>query len=354
MKAQYIVVYKVHGANKLSDESGSSTINGLEELGITAALTTDPESHFAHIDRHSALSAQILKALFTPSSEGTWQERLATEIASLKAKRAERSGSGLFLICKGDIDVSSPDLSNHRDLDEFAVAFDAVDKDEIRAKFRRSVQIVIAALSFSLPEGTDARIEKIGEVVFLLDPTTGKPTYTFSPKGGQVRLSLASPITPSALSEIGTLAAKLNKDTGVARPVALLVSSLDPATNDLQAFIAAWSALEILINATFKSTYGARWLAIMREGAPASAAPVFDRLSDVMKDKYRLTDKFITIASVLGSAEATSDAVEFRRLKKTRDELFHALDSQPLLPTDAVQRLALKYLRLHLSSSDSV
>src|SRR5713101_23199 len=50
------------------------------------------------------------------------------------------------------------------------------------------------------------------------------------------------------------------------------------ATDELQGFIAAWSALEIFINGTFKATYEVRWFEIMEDGAPASAKPVFERL----------------------------------------------------------------------------
>ena len=90
----------------------------------------------------------------------------------------------------------------------------------------------------------------------------------------------------------------------------------------------------------------------MEEDAPASAKPVFERFRDVMSDKYRLADKFLVIISVLDPAAATIDASEFRRLKKQRDDLLHALDifSAPL-PTEDVQNLLLKYMKLHLLST---
>lgn len=134
----------------------------------------------------------------------------------------------------------------------------------------------------------------------------------------------------------------------MSRPVSLLVTSLEEATGELQRFISAWSALEIFVNAAFKSTYETRWFEIMEEGAPASARPVFARFQDVMSDKYRLADKFLVIASVLDPATAAGDAAEFGRLKKLRDGLLHALDTSSPLPTDAIQMLLLKYMRLHL------
>ncbi len=76
---------------------------------------------------------------------------------------------------------------------------------------------------------------------------------------------------------------------------------------------------------------------------------MFERFRDVMSDKYRLADKFLVIASVLDPGAATDDAAEFSRLKKLRDSLLHALDTpQTPLPTEAVQKLLLKYMKLHL------
>jgi hypothetical protein len=135
----------------------------------------------------------------------------------------------------------------------------------------------------------------------------------------------------------------------MARPTSLLITSLEQATDELQGFIAAWSALEIFVNASFKDTYEARWFEVMEDGAPASAKPVFERFQEVMRDKYRLADKFLVVASVLDPDTATDDAKEFRRLKKFRDELLHALNTpSSTLPTVAVQKLLLKYMKLHL------
>ena len=113
-------------------------------------------------------------------------------------------------------------------------------------------------------------------------------------------------------------------------------------------FIAAWLALEIFVNASFKATYESRWFDIMENGAPAAAKPVFERLRDVMRDKYRLADKFLVIASVLDSDAAAMDIDEFRRLKGIRDSLLHALETPAHLPTESVQKLLLKYMTLHL------
>jgi hypothetical protein len=349
VKARYIAIYKIHGANKLPDDSERASLLALQSPALTATLTTNPEPDLLHVDKSAALGAQVLKGVFAPDKEGTLEERLAAEIEHARARRAKQTGKAVFLVFDGETEIPTPGFKARRDTDEFAVCLDAISKAEIRVSFRPSVQGVMTALSLSLPANADRRIEKISDVVYLIDPDNGKPIYAFTFQGGSARASIASPLTQTVIVETAALAPKLSAQKGIPRPASLLLTSLEKATDELQGFIAAWSALEIFANATFKSTYEARWFAIMEDGAPASAKPVFERFQDVMSDKYRLADKFLVIASVLDPDAATNDAKEFRRLKKFRDELLHAVDTpSSALPTDAVQKLVLKYMKLHL------
>jgi hypothetical protein len=351
MKARYIAVYKLHGANKLAEDAKEFRLAALTSPALSALLTADPESYFLHIDRWAALASQLFKGLFDPQKQGTPEERVAAETAAAKARRAEQTSSGVFLVLEGDTDIPDPAFKARRDLKEFALCLDDVDRRVIRETFRPTVQIVLAALGLALPENADRRIEKIGDAVHLVDPDTGKPIYVFTIQFGSPRLLITSPLSREAATEAAALAVSLAADKTMARPVSLLTTSLDGATGELQAFIAAWSALEMFVNASFKTTYEAHWFKIMEEGAPSSAKPVLGRFKEVMSDKYRLSDKFLVIASVLVPASAAGDHTEFARLKKFRDGLFHALDgSASPLPTHAVQKLLLKYMRLHLAA----
>lgn len=316
---------------------------------LTATLTTNPEPDFLHIDKSAALAAQLLKGIFAPDKEGTLQERLGAELEEVRARREKRTRKGLFLIFECEAEIPTPEFKARCDVEEFGVCLDALDKKSVRETFRPTEQSVIMALGLGLPANADRRVEKLGDTVYLIDPADNKPIYAFSFQGGHARLSVASPLTGSVIAEVAAIAPKLAADKAMSRPVSLLVTSLEEAKEELQRFISAWSALEIFVNAVFKSTYEARWFEIMEEGAPVSARPVFARFQDVMSDKYRLADKFLVIASVLDPATAAGDAAEFGRLKKLRDGLLHALDTSSLLPTDAIQKLLLKYMRLHLT-----
>lgn len=353
MKTRYIAVYKIYGANKLPEDLEHIDFCALENPTIKTALTTNPEPHFYHIDNSVALGTQLLKGMFSPHKQGTLEESLAVEIDAVKASRTKRTGNGIFLIIEGEKDASIPEFKVRKDTKNFAISLDDISKSEIRNEFQAQVKSIVLALGLSLSPNADRRVEKVGDIVFLVDADDEKPIYLYNIQGGIARCSLSSPLTKEAIDEAISLAPALLANNKIARPISLLTTSLEDVTNELQTFISAWSALEIFVNTTFKETYQKHWFKIMKSGAPDSANPVFERFEIVMKDKYRLADKFLIIASVLDPDNAAKDTDKFVGLKKVRDGLLHALDtpSSPL-PIDAIQNLLLKYMKLHLISKD--
>lgn len=298
--ARYVAVYKIKGANGLPGGAESAALPMLKNPSMSAMLTTNPESHLQHINKSAALANQFFRGIFNRDEVGTPEERIAAEVESVKALTAKEAGTGVFLVLEGQTEIDSPDFKYRRDLEDCALNIDGVEKSRIREVFRPLVQSVLASLSLHQAR-TDPHVQKIGDVVYLVDAATAKPIYMFVLQVGAPRLSLVSPLAQEAVNEIAAMASKLQTDRTIARAASLLITSLEEATDQLQAFIASWSAFEIFVNATFKATYEARWFRVMEDGAPPSAKPIFERLQDVMSDKYRLADKFLIIASVLDS-----------------------------------------------------
>jgi len=350
MKIRFIAIYKLEGANKLPDGVESVGLLALQSPLITATLTINPEPYYLHIDRSFALGTLILKAIFTPNKEGTLEGHLATEIKNVQERRAKLKGTDVFLVFEGEMDHPVPEFdTSYWGNDDFAVCLEAIDKGIVRAQFRQVVEQALVALSVSLPANADRAFGKIGDVIYIVGPNNEKPIYTFNIKGGDVRLSVASPLNQNVIDETAMFAQKLANERAISLLARLLANSLDLATADLQSFLDIWSAFEIFVNATFRTTYGMRWRQIMENGAPTSAQPVFKRIKDVMHDKYRVADKFIIIASILDADAADNDSTKFRKVKEFRDKLFHSGDipTSPL-PTGDIQKLLIKYLKLHL------
>jgi len=135
-------------------------------------------------------------------------------------------------------------------------------------------------------------------------------------------------------------------DTRIETAIYLFVQSQRKENDNLRAFIAAWSALELIINRLSKLVR-ADWQSRLRE----SALPIWDKnLLDVPAEEYRMRDRFFSVACVLDAESAESDSQTFTRANSMRSDFYHRLDVQEGdLPTSDVRELFRKYLKLGLS-----
>jgi hypothetical protein len=125
MKLGYTAIYKLHGVARLQDEAKVAALVVLKKPRLSALLTTDPESQFLHIDRSAALAA-LFKRPVRRDKPGTPEERLAAEIAAVKARRSEQAGEGVFLVLEGEDDIPAPTFKTRRDLKECALCVDDI------------------------------------------------------------------------------------------------------------------------------------------------------------------------------------------------------------------------------------
>jgi hypothetical protein len=102
------------------------------------------------------------------------------EIEAVMANNTKQAGPGVFLVFEGEADVPKPKFELRRDLDDFAICLDEIDKSEIRETFRAVVQGVLTAVALSMRSNVSPSIQKMGEVIFLVDANNGKPIYTFA------------------------------------------------------------------------------------------------------------------------------------------------------------------------------
>lgn len=338
------------GLNKLPSNIGQYDLAVSPTFKGSVKLTVDPEPFCLHIDRSAAIATLLLKGLFGPQEEGTFEDKLAAQTEVVRKDRAERHGVGVFLIFEGSGAVASPDFRSRRDLDEIVICLDAISKTKFCDQFAPALRGALAAIVLALPDNADQRIQKVGDVSYLIEPDKGRPVYSFSFTGRAVGLSISSTISQEAIEYAGQSAVAFLDDDTLAKVANLWVSSLNSDGADLRAFIAAWAALEIFINGMFKSTYDKKWLQVLQIGAPKSTEPYFKRLNEIMSDRHRLTDKFLIIASILNADGADQDLGQFKTLKSLRDGL-HTQDIGAMrLPVSEVQTLLRKYIKLHLAA----
>ncbi|MBX3493554.1 MAG: hypothetical protein KF899_11375 [Parvibaculum sp.] len=350
MLVRYLAIWKLHGASKIAAGGSNVRIAELDDPRIVATITEDPEQYFFHIDRSRALGILMLTGVSMAGDKGVLQTRLAAKVGELKADRTKEASAGVFLVFEGETEIPDPEFLVRHGTDEFSVCATAKDSLEVDAVFRPFMRATLAALGLCLPGEADRGIERIGLITYLVDHDTENPIYEPKHTFGDRISSAPGALTEDFVARVGEIIPAIINDDVLVRPTSLMATSFDQAMGPLQSFIAVWSALEIFVNATFKATYESRWFDIMEEGAPTAAKPIFERLKEVMSDKYRVADKFLIVASVLDADAATPDADEFRKLKRIRDDLLHGLQVPARLPTEAIQRLLLKYMRLHIDT----
>ena len=132
-----------------------------------------------------------------------------------------------------------------------------------------------------------------------------------------------------------------------------LFSEMSNNNNDqLKRFIFGWTALEILIAKSFHD-YESIFLSPFTDGAQNTLRGKFlDRIRHVMKDKYRLTDKFVAVTSILfpHAKDRESDGYyrTFTKLKRLRDIILHGERfNESSLPILELSELLQQYILAH-------
>lgn len=143
------------------------------------------------------------------------------------------------------------------------------------------------------------------------------------------------------------LASILHHDKAMSRVIDVYSESLTPyRSGHLHAFIAAWTALEMFVATQFKEIQSS--ISININGA-AAHEHFSKRIIFVMKDKYRLLDKFAALSSYYENADSDEDVAELKGIKDIRDRFFHTMEGEIKdLPLDRTRKLMSKYLQIYL------
>lgn len=206
---------------------------------------------------------------------------------------------------------------------------------------RRNICAAISSMAVSVRNM--GRAEKIFGAAYRSHEEHGIVHYcAFS---GQAEVSITSQLPNDFAQDFRAISQILSESQDLASVFRLLASSHTQHTDKLASFLAAWSALEIFVNKVFPAQK-AKFFDVMESSHKDFVA----RLQEVMKDKYRLADKFALLSSTISVDTAVADINTFKDLKKARDNLLHGVDvdthSLPLEPTQALlRRYLLAYIK---------
>ena len=341
----FLSAHKVFGISQKTEAHQVHLFEGLDP-STSALITGNLDAHWHLLDQHIALASMILRGLVGKTQKSDFEERLEKEIEGIRERRAKTLGNdGILLIeIRGDLEV---DIKNpKREVGDLVLCFDAYDKKQLKANLEKRIATVLAAVRIG--GAGKYQLEKIADGSYLLAPN-GKIIHSFSEEVGTITAYKSSPISDTQKTTIHQYIDQLSKETNLASVVPLFVHSLDRNTDSFRAFISAWSAMEILVNKIF-DVYESK---LIEELSKISAAPglkqYLNRISDVMKGKYSLADKFSVISIFLNEENGMDDITTFKKIKKVRDNIFHGHDVPEIsLPVTEIQDLFEKYFRNHV------
>ena len=194
--------------------------------------------------------------------------------------------------------------------------------------------------------------ERESSGIYFIDEN-GKPLYSFTMRAGRAKAIVSKPINEKNENEITKLIGLSTNNKQFKTPFRLFTQSLETTQDELRSFTSAWSALEIFTNKVF-SSYEEKFIANIADDHNSHGVNQFlIRIKDVMKDKYRLTDKFSLIASYL-SDNVEKDLELFKSMKGLRDDISHGKEfDEDALPVEDARKLVAKYLKSHMLSTES-
>jgi hypothetical protein len=343
MRYEHTVVFRLRGIGYT--EHADLELTNHQERAIRAWITVDADGPCADADRSGALGTMLLHTMVGGGPSGTFEERLAAESQEVKQRRRERSASGPYLVFQHRGELANWDPAAEREFDQLVIRINGPPKEAITAASASAVSALVSALALQF--GQKVSVEEVcRSIVFLRDD--GKPVYSFTGEASGNIVAVTSLPRESVAQVAEWLEALLNASE-FERVIRLHFSSLEAGSDTLRSFLAAWSALEIFVSKVFTAYEDQLFDDLERQSEAEAYRSYLRRIVEVMKDKYRLADKFSVVAVRLAPDDADDDLTIFRRAKKLRDDLAHGQDvDEDALPASAVRSLLLKYLSLHL------
>ena len=323
-----------------------TTLFSDQAKGIRVLLTAEATPHLRLLNRHLALLSMMLRAMIGNPLAGDFPEVLLAETAKVERQRRDAMGSDPVVIVEisGDVEAQIP--ATAREIQDFILCFDAFDKKALKGRLQSEVSAVLTALRIGTGEHLEFRHVCDGSYLVSDD---GRIVHSASAEAGNLGMYVSRRLTPEQLAHVATDIPLALQAGALERVMRLHAQSLNKATDNYRAFVAAWSALEILVAKLF-TTYQRLLAAELRSVNQSPGLHAYlDRVAAVMGDKYNLADKFAVLSVYLDDARAADEVRIFRDLKGVRDRLSHGEEvDEATLPTKDVQRLFDKYLRNHL------
>jgi hypothetical protein len=351
MNYTYVTAWRVIGGLHLGTENDPRVL--YEDGTCRLTLTTTPDRYLSEVDRGVVAGNLLLRGLFNAAKFPDPVAEITSGVEALCNERQGRGGTPTVLIVEG-FGQCPASIEHSNELPGMVLTFDAVDKASIRQAHRDQTEGIKLALAFE--SDPPSRFKKMAEGIFLKD-NAGRTVYSFTfqlnAKG-----YVSSPLTDEKAACIAKRYAATARAADVASVRRLYAQMAENEDEPLKAFLFGWSALEIFISKAFVG-YEESFLLPLLGGTQARLRQRFlVRVRNVMKDKYRLADKFACVSAVLfpdaPEQAAQEDMEKFQRLKNMRDSILHGeAFAESELPIHELSGLLRKYVVAYLAQPAS-
>jgi len=351
VKYSYTASWAVIGSLSLPGESTSKVLARTKDSEFV--LTRDPDVFLAKADEASAIARLMLKGFLGKATSHDFETALTLEIEEIKAERKNRIGGKSVLVfnAQGEIDVSFH--KPMREHDRFILTFDAYKKNSVIAQYKSDIDAM--KLAIALESDSLSHFASLSDGMYL-HGDSNKPIYSFSFTAGGVLATFGKfpKDAPKRITEHYS-ALKINRKNldSVQR---LFGQMADYEIDKLKAFLSGWAALEILISKSFINFEQAFLSSFVNAEQPTLRERFLERIKVVMKDKYRLHDKFMAVTVILfpdlDECEVAKTCQKFHELKELRDSIFHGKQFiEEDLPVDEIALLLRKYIAAYIAFS---
>ena len=350
MKYIYTVIYRFEGITD-NDLSEDKTVYEDETLGIIVLLTNEINRHCLNLDTGLACASLMLRGIFGSEKVQEFPAAIKSEIKKIQDERGAKKISGIYsvIIISGNTELDINDKTL-KETDHFSICFDAIDKGFLQKQHKEKIHSIVSSLSMST--SPEYHAEKISSGTYFIDDKN-KPLYSFTMKAGCARMILSKPIDSEKENEITKTIGLSISNQQLKTPFRLFTQSLETTHDKLRSFISAWTALEIFTNKVFPTYENIFITNVANDHDSHGVNQFLTRIKEVMKDKYRLTDKFSLIVSFL-SNEIEGDIALFKSMKKLRDDISHGKEfNEEALPVEDARKLVAKCLKSHMLSQTS-
>ena len=341
MEQTHIIVHRVRGIIGLPVDGRAYLIGQLGAVA-SAFLTVERDPYFLHLRRLKAFG-ETCAQVFLSGSGLIERERFERALAVCVIPEGIDFDKPLLIVEVRE-QVTRFHSDRASDVGEISLGIDCLETQNLARSGEILLEAATAGISLALPSSTSPVATRLGHATYVTDPQTGRLTYTLDMSASSSSWSMTS-VSQELLAQAASMATALWTKSDL-KTVSHLLSRSIRTTDDPQAFLTAWAGLEVLISKSFKSTYEQRIYEAL--SVATSSDQFLRRVRDVMKDKYRVADKFAVMCSFLDPTESETDIKSFMEIKADRDGIHEMKLGASGYPTSRTQRLLMKYLRLHL------